>query len=67
MEKLLTENWAAIRKARDDGHEFIDLGTLSSDRGYCEELAGRSDKKIGVAWTADNPVVRFSRVEIKEI
>ena len=59
--------WAAIRRIRYDGHEFFDLGTLSSDREYCEELAVRSDRKTGESWAAANPVVRFSRVEIKEV
>ncbi len=59
--------WAAIRRTRDDGHEFFDMNTLSSARYYCEELAVRSDEETGELWAATNPVVRFSRVGIEEV
>ena len=59
--------WAAIRRARDDGHEFFDMNTLSIIRDHCEGLAVKSNEETGELWAADNPVVRFSRVEMKEV
>jgi hypothetical protein len=64
--KVSSENWVAIRRCSDDGHEFMDLNTVSCEREHCTMLAERSTESNPV-WAKANPVVRFSVVDINEI
>lgn len=59
-----TQVYAAIRTT--DGREWIDTTTLSLLRDEATQAATDTDKLIP-HYAADNPVVRISRVEIREM
>lgn len=65
-ERLGSTNWVTIRRCSDDGHEFMDLNTVSCEREHCTMLAGRSTDGNPV-WAKDNPVVRFAKVRLTEL
>ncbi len=58
-------NYAAIRHS-DDGHDWIDVGTISGDRQVTKDITTRKNKQIP-GWASANPMVRIGRVDIIEV
>jgi hypothetical protein len=58
--------WAAIRKAVDDGHEWIDIFSFDVLPEGVRKIVDASDKATP-HWAKDNPVVRIAEVTIEEV
>ena len=58
--------YGAIRKDKDSGQEWIEIGTLSTDRSTSIRIAHRNDMTLP-DWAKHNPVVRHASYRIKEI
>lgn len=55
--------FAAIRRA--DGKTYIDVLTIAALAELARDKAEATDRHMP-AWAKDNPIVRISRIEIKE-
>ncbi len=64
---IKTAACGAIRKSTEDGHEWLDTGTLSHSREHSAELAAATDRNCGPMWAKDSPVVRVVLLRIEEI
>ena len=62
----LVNGFGAVRKARDDGHEWFDYGTIAFDRQEAMQKAKTINKQCGVMWANDNPVIRFATIKVSE-
>ena len=60
MKELI--NWAAIRET--DGEQWIDISSLSGNREVCESKTISMNNRIP-HWAKDNPIIRFTKVEVK--
>lgn len=58
--------YAAIRKATDDGHEWMDMETYGFDHQDVQRRADQQAKNVP-GWAKANPIVRISKVVIKEV
>jgi hypothetical protein len=60
------EQWAAVRQASDDKHEFIDVSTIRC----LQELTIHEAKDAAITnpyFHKANPVIRYTMVNITEI
>jgi len=58
--------WGAVRRSRDNGHEFMVSDEMSANRDIARQKADEAAKQIA-GWHAANPVVRMAQFEVKEI
>jgi len=49
------------------GEEWLDLNTISGILKISEINAQQIDEKCGPQWVEANPVVRYAKIEIKEV
>jgi len=49
------------------GEEWLDLNTISGILKISEINAQQIDEKCGSRWVKVNPVVRYAKIEIKEV
>lgn len=64
----LTETiYVAIRKASDDGHEWMDRETCSSAYYVAKAKAESLDVSCGLAWALANRLQRIARCVVTEI
>ncbi len=49
------------------GEEWLDLNTISGILKISEINAQQVDEKCGPQWVEANPVVRYAKIEIKEV
>lgn len=55
--------YVAVRRAGYDGHEWVDIETISGCLKGAKEKAKKA-YKTAPGWSAENPVVRFSQAEL---
>ena len=60
---MRTKRYVAIRKALDDGHEFIDMSTASGLMDVTQQIVKNTAVKIP-HWDAANPVQRIVNATI---
>ena len=65
MNKIIQQGWfAAIRKSPEHD-DWIDIGAIGADRDHVMSKVKETDTKIP-DWAKLHPVVRISRIIIKE-
>jgi hypothetical protein len=62
----LVNGFAAIRKCDDDGHEWMEHGTISYLRDETIEKAESTNKACGPQWASANKVVRIAMIKVSE-
>lgn len=50
-----------------DGHYWIDTASISCIRERSQELANENDRRCGINWAKDNPIIEIVKIKIEEI
>ena len=65
MISCMEQPWAAIRKSKSTGEEFIDMASLDTDMAVTLNQVDEQQLEA-TSWAEENPVIRISRCVLVE-